>query len=148
MRTRHRLIVPLVVLAAAVGWLWWLANKPHVVELVLGDKSFAVEVVRTPTTRAKGLSGRDGLATSTGMLFVFPEPGIYPFWMKDMHFPIDIVWLDGDWCVVNITHDARPESYPDSYHPTHEALYVLEVNSGVIASQGVDIASCLQPPLI
>ncbi len=64
------------------------------------------------------------------MLFVFDKPDIYSFWMKDMLFPIDMIWISEDGKVVYIERDARPESYPNSFIPDAPAKYVLEVNAG------------------
>ena len=64
------------------------------------------------------------------MLFVFDKPGQYPFWMKDMNFAIDIIWIGEDLRVVYIKKDARPELYPETYTPTENAKYVLEVPAG------------------
>jgi uncharacterized membrane protein (UPF0127 family) len=64
------------------------------------------------------------------MLFVFEKPGHYGFWMKDMHFNIDMIWLDEAFKVVYIQPDATPESYPTSYGQEAEAKYVLETNAG------------------
>ena len=64
-----------------------------------------------------------------GMLFVFNHTGKYPFWMKDMNFPIDIIWIGEDLRVVYIKKDAKPESYPETFTPNQDAKYVLEVFS-------------------
>jgi uncharacterized membrane protein (UPF0127 family) len=87
-------------------------------------------VVDTPLGRSRGLSVVDSLDESQAMLFVFDTLGIYPFWMKDMKFPIDIIWLNADKEIVFIRESAQPEEYPDSYNPQTEALYVLEVVDG------------------
>ena len=84
----------------------------------------------TDTKREQGLSARVVLAENNGMLFIFDRSGVYPFWMKDMNFPIDIIWLDENLKVVYIKKDARPESYPDVYGSEKKAKYVLEVSSG------------------
>jgi hypothetical protein len=89
-----------------------------------------VEVARTEAEKNRGLSGRASLEENEGMLFVFENPGIYPFWMKDMNFPIDIIWIAQDLQVVYIQKDAAPESYPASFDPGVDAKYVLEVVSG------------------
>ena len=52
-----------------------------------------VEVSDTPAKRQQGLSDRPRLKPGWGMLFVFERSGRHDFWMKDMNFPIDILWL-------------------------------------------------------
>lgn len=56
-------------------------------------QTFKVAIADTDEKRTKGLSGRDNLAQDQGMLFLFDKPGNYPFWMKDMRFPIDIIFF-------------------------------------------------------
>ncbi len=148
MSTRYRLVIPFLILLGTVLGLWAFSHKPRVVPLVVGDEEFAVEVVDTPLSRAQGLGGREGLATSTGMLFVFEEPDSYSFWMKDMVFPIDIIWIDTDWCVVNVAYNVSPDTYPDHFTPSGKASFVLEVNAGVAASKNIDASYCFRPPLI
>src|SRR5688500_16424694 len=53
-------------------------------------------VAKSESDRSKGLSGRNNLAKDQGMLFVFPQPGEYAFWMKDMKFAIDIIYINKD----------------------------------------------------
>jgi len=76
------------------------------------------------------LSNREKLAENQGMLFVFDHTDYHSFWMKDMRFAIDIIWIDENKKVVDITHNAEPESYPKIFKPSLPAQYVLEVNAG------------------
>lgn len=87
-------------------------------------------VADTPESRALGLGGREGLAPDEGMLFVFSEDGVYPFWMKDMLFSIDMVWIASDGKVVDIRYRVPPESYPEHLTPKGPARYVLELPAG------------------
>lgn len=91
---------------------------------------YQVEVVSTPALRNLGLSHRSSLAPSTGLLFVFEEEGYYPFWMKDMNFPIDIIWLNKEKKIVHIEASVFPSTYPLSFVSTEPALYVLEIPAG------------------
>lgn len=95
-------------------------------------------IANTPTERSEGLAVTDTLLDHQAMLFVFDQPGIYPFWMKDMQFSIDIIWLNEDKEVVYMHPSAQPEDYPKSYHPYTEALYVLEVVDGFINEHGIE----------
>lgn len=70
------------------------SNSPKKVgEVIINDQKILVEVVDTWPAIYKGLSGRESLAENQGMLFVFPKLDIYEFWMKDMKFPLDIIWI-------------------------------------------------------
>ena len=59
----------------------------------IGSRAFRADVADNMFTRAKGLSGRAVLAADEAMLFVFPLAWRYSFWMKDMKFNLDIVWI-------------------------------------------------------
>lgn len=94
-----------------------------------GKPIFAT-VVDIPEARAKGLSGRNSLAANKGMLFIFPDDGIYGFWMKDMLFPIDIVWISADKRVVHVDSGVSPITYPRVFEPPLPVRYVLELPAG------------------
>ena len=95
----------------------------------IGGKILKVELAITPEGRTKGLSGRNELKEDESILFVFDYPSLYPFWMKDMNFPIDIIWIDENYKIVFIKKNAQPESYPETFSPPVESSYVLEVNA-------------------
>ena len=98
-----------------------------------GESIALIEVVNTEVSRSEGLSGREQMADHEGMWFVFDQEGIYPFWMKDMKFSIDIVWVDDDYRVTDIYRNA-PLPVGDSlpvYSNSQPARYVLEVNAGL-----------------
>ena len=99
----------------------------------LAGKEIAVDIARTDEQREQGLSGRIELKEDEGMLFVFEKGGKHPFWMKDMNFGIDIIWISEDKKVIYIKKNALPESYPEIYGldaSMENAKYVLEVVSG------------------
>lgn len=98
------------------------------------EKTLEVEIVNSSRSRAQGLSGRTEIGAD-GMLFLFPEAREQYFWMKDMQFNIDIVWiLDGEVISVsrNVekpqedTSDNKLETYPSG----SPANMVLEVHAG------------------
>ena len=98
--------------------------------LKIAGVDLKVEIVSTPEALSKGLSGRNSMGEDEGMLFVFDHPDKYAFWMKDMNFSLDMIWLDQDLKVVYIEKNAKPESYPKTFGPNQNSLYVLEVVSG------------------
>ncbi len=104
--------------------------------LIEGGHRLNLEVVDTERERTRGLSGRESLGKNAGMLFVFPVSNTYGFWMKDMNFSIDIVWLDENFEIVYIKEEVSPETYPESFRPDTPARYVLEVNAGVMNEMG------------
>lgn len=105
----------------------------------IGETDVKVEIRDTPEERTMGLSGRESLEEGTGMLFIFETPGNYGFWMKDMKFPIDIIWIDDTQRVIGVEKNAAPESYPKIFYPPREVKYVLEVPAGFSNTHSIDI---------
>jgi len=100
--------------------------------LSIGDFDFDVFISDTSELREKGLSVFNSLKDDEAMLFIFPKEDIYGFWMKDMKFPIDIVWLDKNGVITHIEEGISPESYPQIFFPVSRSLYVLEFISGTV----------------
>ncbi len=101
--------------------------------LSIHEKQLQVEVADTDMSREHGLSDRNNLGDDRGMIFLFSQKGNYGFWMKDMRFPLDLVWID-DLKVVGLVSDAAPEgSAPKNvYYPPHPVDTVLELKAGGI----------------
>jgi len=95
-------------------------SKKLTIESGTGRHEFMVEVADTITSRARGLSGRAGLTENQGMFFIFGSQDMHGFWMKDMKFPIDIVWIRGEK-IVEFAENAAPEP----------ADKVLEIKAGL-----------------
>jgi len=111
-----------------------IAIKPEDIKSVnIAGQNIKVDLALTQAEQEQGLSGRQSLNENEGMLFVFAVPGKYAFWMKDMNFPIDMIWLGENMQVVYIKKNADPKLYPETYGPgpnDGDAKYVLEVTSG------------------
>lgn len=113
-------------------------------ELQIGETLITVDIADTQALRSQGLGGRSSLGTDQGMLFIFSSPEIPKFWMKDMQFPIDIIWINNG-SVVDITPDvpAPAEGESDSqlqlYSPQVEVNEVLEVNAGFVISHNISV---------
>lgn len=112
--------------------------------LGIGTTTVQVVVVEEEEDRKKGLSDSAGLAPDEGMLFVFPQEGHYAFWMKDMNYSIDIMWLTASGTIVGIWDDAKPESYPRAYAPTPPAQYVLELPAGFVKGHELKIGDTVR----
>lgn len=111
--------------------------------VLLGEVSLLVTLADTNHRRKKGLSNTESLAKDGGMLFIFDDPDYYGIWMKDMNYPIDIIWVDENFEVVDFQENASPDSYPNSFIPKSEAQYILEVNSGLIESRDIQLGDRL-----
>jgi len=110
----------------------------NMAKLTIHDKTYAVELADTSAKRELGLGKRDSLPADHGMYFPFPNAQYWVFWMKDMRFPIDIVWI-ADGKVVDITRDAPvPSKDPlRTFSPVAPADAVLELNAGTAAKNGI-----------
>ena len=130
----------LIIIAAAMLPGLWLKNTPITVPIKLNDREYEVTVPQNEAERIQGLSGTESLAPDKGMLFVFEREGNWGIWMKDMNYPIDIIWLDDDKRVVHMVENASPESYPETtFRPERPARYVVELAAGGIADASVSI---------
>jgi uncharacterized protein len=108
--------------------------------LKANDETIRLEVADTPEKREIGLSNKSSLADNRGMLFVFDTPGSYNFWMKDMDFPIDIIFLSGNR--VTTIHENVPAPENDSqnltlYAPKEESDRVIELPAGRARELGI-----------
>lgn len=127
----------LVLLGIAASIIVWFApetkhvDKPLPCLNVSSSQAcdYALEVADTARTRIKGLSNRDSLPPKTGMLFVFDRPSEQCFWMKDMRFPIDMIWLNERQVITKIESDVQPSTYPNQFC-AQETKYVVELNTG------------------
>ena len=109
--------------------------------ITLGDTHINADIADTEALRERGLSGRESLAENQGMLFVFQDDDAHSFWMKDMKFAIDMIWVSKDMHVVYIAKDARPESYPSSFMPTEPSRYVIEVPAGFVYRHNISVGT-------
>ena len=108
----------------------------------VGSQRITAEVADTPAERSKGLGGRACITPSEGMLFVFDKPGRLPIWMKDMKFPLDIVWIDSDHKAVAIEVNVSPSTYPDSFvNKDKPAQFVLELQAERSKSLGINLGT-------
>jgi hypothetical protein len=110
-------------------------------KLKVGELVLNIEVVSDQLSLSKGLSGREEIG-SDGMLFILPSEQRTAFWMKDMKFDIDIIWIR-DGKVVEITEDIPTPDDESSklilYSPSQPVDRVLEVNSGDSLRLGIKV---------
>ncbi len=112
--------------------------------------AFQVELALTAEEIGRGLSGRDFLTPGSGMLFVFVPRVARYFWMFEMRFPLDIVWISAECAVVDVTASIpapapeTPVSELPLYSPSSSAGYVLEINAGEAGLQGIEIGDAVR----
>jgi len=109
----------------------------------IGDAVYVVDLAVTGEERTQGLSGRPSLAADRGMLFVYEEDNPRTFWMPDMHFPLDMVWIRSDCTVAGVTADVpnppldTPRDQLPRYPSTDPVRFILEINAGQAGAQGI-----------
>ena len=94
-------------------------------------------VADNKATEEQGLSGVITMPDDRGMLFVFFKPDIYSFWMKDMNFSLDMIWIDSKKKVVDVSGNISPETFPKTFSPSAPVSYVLEINAGLAERYGI-----------
>jgi len=136
------IIILIVFLGLALVLLYFRGgqNQPlNIVSLKVGGASFNIEVASTPSAKIKGLSNRDSLSEGVdGMLFIFPNPTSQFFWMKDMRFSLDMVWIR-DNKVIGFEENVSPDNGPDYalYHSNGPADMVLELLAGEVKRNNI-----------
>lgn len=106
----------------------------------LGDQNVMAEIADSPRVRSRGLSGHAPLSEKQGMLFIFPKPDRHQFWMKNMKFSIDIVWID-EGRIVDIAPEVPVSVANDLpiYTPRLPASSALELRAGFTERHGIKI---------
>lgn len=134
-------IFVLLLVGATALYVLWPQLQPQTT-VRIGDGVFKARVAKTEEARVKGLSDTTHLGQDQALLLVFEREGEWPIWMKDMKYPIDIVWLNKEKKVVHIVKNAPPESYPyEKFIPKRDALYIIELPAGTVTEKSIIIDS-------
>jgi len=99
-------------------------------QVIIKNNVWNVEIVSDSVGQNEGLSNRKILYNKTGMLFAFEQMIQHFFWMKDMLFPIDIIFFDNNWQIILIESNLQPNTYPKIFGSGVDSQYVLEINAG------------------
>lgn len=102
-----------------------------------------MDIADSNSERGKGLSGRISMKDDQGMIFVFDQPQIQCFWMKDMNFSLDMIWLNEQKEVINIMDSIKPETYPNQFCSDLPAKYVIELTAGSANRLGIQQGQAL-----
>jgi uncharacterized protein len=105
-----------------------------------------LELAQTAEARRLGLMYRSAMPHNVGMLFVFPQQGKHGFWMKNTPLPLDIIWMNENQEIVEIVANAQPCPKEGNCHiwtPRAEALWVLEVNAGLVKENNVELSQSI-----
>lgn len=117
-----------------------LLNRSQNTEVLVNEQTFDVTVAKSETEKQIGLSETEVLGVNEGMLFVFDRPDFYSFWMNNMKFPIDIIFVNGNRVTTVISNAPAPTNPNESlqiYKPGSESDKVLEINAGLAKKYGI-----------
>jgi uncharacterized membrane protein (UPF0127 family) len=146
-------VLLIVAILLGVGWSFYSLTQTiptnihpaRLQNIFLNDTRIQVEVVSSSEDVRRGLSDRPSLDHDRGMLFELGTRGIHPFWMHRMHFPIDMIWIDGDTAVEiaeNVPHPRFGE-IPYTHVPKAEGDRVLELNAGLVDEIGLEVGDTI-----
>ena len=148
--------IGIILIAMAAGGTWWYfsmfsrgCNPPLPRQTItVGSTTFDAEMATTMAEQACGLSGRVGLGDHQGMMFIFGSGSMQTFWMKDMTFSLDMIWISGDK-VVGFAQNVPPPALGTQlwqlqlYSSPSNTDKVLEVNAGTVANDGIKIGDAV-----
>jgi len=114
--------------------------------MTIGSTVVQASIADTTETRTKGLSGTPYLPEGVVKLFVFDVSDRWGFWMKDMNYAIDIMWVDAAGEIIHIEENVAPSSFPKSYTPATPALYVIEASAGFVQQYEIAVGENVTLP--
>lgn len=122
----------------------WRTVFPITYPMRVGDVLVEASVADTLSQRIQGLSGTPYLPRGVVKLFAFGVPGSHSIWMKDMNYPLDIMWADEEGVIVHIEENVSPDTYDadaprssDTFESPIDAWFVVEANAGFVAEHAI-----------
>lgn len=147
----RKILIILGLIAFTYYIFYFHETKPNLLEIKINDTVIYSQVADTENERSLGLSFTKQLEENAGMLFIFPNISTKNFWMRDMNYNLDILWLDENKIIIGFVENADKNSYfprrpNDSkiYHSPENTKYVLEVNAGTIEKLKIKAGDTLE----
>ena len=136
---KHFLPLFLLILISSGFLIFKSFNKPSKISrAIINGQTFKLLIADTPKLRNRGLSYRESLSRDSGMLFIFEKKDFYSFWMNEMKFPLDFLWINDETIVDS---DENIQVYTDggitTVEPSESVNKVLEFNSGIIKKYAI-----------
>lgn len=131
------------VTATTTDELDWRLIYKNTTPISVGGKIVQASIAKTYPERIQGLSGTPYLPEEVVKLFIFDTAGLHSIWMKDMNYSIDIMWLNEDKEIIYIVENASPDSYPESFTPDEDALYVVEAVVGFVQKNDINLGDVM-----
>jgi len=128
-----RLLLGAIVVVFVTVLLITLFVSKKSTKVIIGNQTFRVMVAKTDKEKQIGLSNKKQIAKDQGMLFIFDNSDLYSFWMKNMEFPIDIIYINGNKVTTVISNAKVPSSNTNLmiYQPEDKSDKVLEISAGL-----------------
>jgi len=138
-------IISFLVIFAGLYWFLIKSKSDPLkrAEITVGSQTFSVEIADSLKSRARGLSGHAPLGDTMGMYFSFPIKAKYSFWMKDMAYPLDIIWI-ADGKVLGVSENVPVPQNNNilnlpTYSPPEAIDSALEINAGSVKKFNISI---------
>ncbi|MCH8048741.1 DUF192 domain-containing protein [Patescibacteria group bacterium] len=132
--------VAFVVIVPILFLIWYQVNlktllpqnvsSDELLTLQVNTAIIEVKLADTFQKRVQRLSERIALEKDSGLFFVFKESDFHSIWMKEMNFAIDIIWIDKNKSVIEITKNVDPKTFPEVFYPKEAVQYVIEIQAG------------------
>ena len=117
----------------------WRKYYPVLIPILIGSTTVQASLADSLPERIKGLSDTPYLPDGIVKLFAFGAEGEHSIWMKDMNYPIDIIWVEKGGAIVHIKENVSPATYPESFASPKPAWYVIETPAGFVTKSGIRV---------
>jgi uncharacterized membrane protein (UPF0127 family) len=139
------ILMGLLGLATLTGSAAFAQDAPQMdlprVKISSGIHLIDTQVAATPRQREIGLMFRKNMPSNEGMLFVFEQPTVQCFWMRNTVLPLSAAFVADDGTIINV-EDMKPQT-TDSHCSKKPVRYVLEMNQGWFGKKGIKDGSKL-----
>ncbi len=152
-----RFLITLILVITPVFFMYWYTNTydvsvkealfPTIPVVHIDGLPMRVEIADSLEERTKGLSGRESLRDLNGLLFIFPTVDFHQIWMKDMNFSIDIIWIDENLEVIEITKGVSPNTFPKKFRSQKPVKYIIETNARYTEIVGIRVGEKVKLPV-
>lgn len=126
------------------GEVTWRGVTYGTIPAKLAEQSFTLAIAADQQRRRLGLSEVEELPEGYGMIFAFPTEMPHGFWMKQMRFPLDIIWLNNEKEIVKVLTDVAPETYPTTFGAEVDSRFVIELNAGSAEKYGIKFGQTVE----
>jgi uncharacterized protein len=139
MNIKILIFLVLFIIIILIAGLYYL-NNPLGPKAVINGQIVYLEIAASPEEKQRGLSYRDKLAFDHGMLFIYDHKERFGFWMNEMRFPLDFIWIDGN-TVVDLSKNVliQTNGKTTTLQPIVSVDRILEVNAGYIQKNNIKI---------